>query len=379
MKKIILNISLIFISCSVLQAQQNQITMPFLNVALTGACDSTVTMKVRNSQLVYDGSTAYKLNANNYLLKLISYDTNGVDLYTITAHYNANNKADSATSSIRAGASTFNSVSRLTYDGNGYVIAEASLMQLIPGMYDSSEAHFYTYDGTGKMLSSSRRSKNSGSMKWRDKYVFTYNGNGKVTKQEEYTYNDGTSAWDLTNQADFTYDGNGNKIQEVRISYPGPVNNYRETTTYNASNRRLVRFYETYSTGWLPTGKDSTYYLANNNGFNFSYSYTNGNYELIEKDTCVSAGLPSSVKNIALAAPYTLYPNPANSTVHLTVNGNTSSTVIITDLNGKAVPVETVFENNEWTIAANRLQAGVYIVQVTQGTETTNLKLIITH
>jgi hypothetical protein len=379
MKKTILNIALMLGSCQLLLAQKNQITMPFINVALTGACDSTVTMKVRNNQLVYDGSTAFKLNANNFLSKLISYDTNGVDLYNITVYYNANNKADSATSSIRVGTSTFNSVSRITYDGNGYVIAEASLMQLIPGVYDSSEAHFYTYDGTGKMLTSTRRSKNSGSMKWRDKYVFTYNGNGKVTKQEEYTYNDGTSVWDLTNQADFTYDGNGNKIEELRISYPGPVNNYRETITYNASNRRLVRFYEIYSSGWLPTGKDSTYYLANNNGFNFSYTYTNGNYELTKKDTCVSAGLPSSIKNIATGTPLTLYPNPANTTVRLTVNSNTSSTVMISDLNGKVVPVQMVFENNEWAIPANRLQAGVYLVRVTQGTEITNLKLIITH
>lgn len=361
-------------------AQLNKTTMPFLNVAITGACDSTITMKVKNNILVYDEATVMKINGSGYVEQVISYDSNGTKGAHITAWYNGDSKADSAEMKLTMGSNTFRAMTFFGYDGSGNILTQTGMFEIMPGMRDSSEIYFYSYDGSGKMTQWIKRTKSGSSMNWKRKVVFTYNGSGKVTREDEYDYNEGTSAWEQDGASDFTYNGNGNKTSEVRSSYPGAINYYRETITYNANNRRLIQLHESYDNGsssWRPTGKDSSYYLSNDQGYSFSYTYINNAFVLEEKDTCIGGSAPTGITPLHAGLTMQVYPNPASKAAYITVTDPHNTHVELLTLNGAAIYAPTTPVNGAVVLDIQHLPTGIYLVRATHGTETAMRKLVI--
>lgn len=69
---------------------------------------------------------------------------------------------------------------------------------------------------------------------------------------------------------------------------------------------------------------------------------------------------------------FSMYPNPAKDIVNITTNSNLEMVVNVYDILGKRVISQT---NN--TLDVSRLKSGVYMVQVTQGNNTSVQKLIV--
>lgn len=72
---------------------------------------------------------------------------------------------------------------------------------------------------------------------------------------------------------------------------------------------------------------------------------------------------------------FKLYPNPTfNDVVYITTKDNAPKDIIVYDLFGEIVLKE---RTNYKELNVSRLDAGVYIIQVTENTKTTSKKLIV--
>ncbi|KGO93866.1 hypothetical protein Q767_14435 [Flavobacterium enshiense DK69] len=69
-----------------------------------------------------------------------------------------------------------------------------------------------------------------------------------------------------------------------------------------------------------------------------------------------------------------IYPNPANDVLHITTSANEIKTIAIYDVMGKEV-FNTTTANE--TINITSLNAGVYIIKITEEGKTATRKLVI--
>lgn len=73
-----------------------------------------------------------------------------------------------------------------------------------------------------------------------------------------------------------------------------------------------------------------------------------------------------------------IYPNPANEILNLITNNNQAINLSIFDMSGKLVSKNTVTKQNQ-QISTTAFNNGVYLVQLSSGSQTTYTKLIIAH
>ena len=104
-------------------------------------------------------------------------------------------------------------------------------------------------------------------------------------------------------------------------------------------------------------------------GSDYGYSI----YELEVYGTSATTGtrLATNVTTdaaVSMEQKIIVYPIPADD--HITINIpdglNIKSQVILSDINGKVVKVET-YQGNTFVLRMNKVPAGIYIIQVTQG------------
>ncbi|VAW18761.1 hypothetical protein MNBD_BACTEROID03-1020 [hydrothermal vent metagenome] len=70
-----------------------------------------------------------------------------------------------------------------------------------------------------------------------------------------------------------------------------------------------------------------------------------------------------------------LYPNPAiNDVVYITTTNNATKEIVVYDVFGKIVLTDRIFDKS---LNVSKLVAGVYILQVIEGSETMTRKLVV--
>jgi hypothetical protein len=93
-----------------------------------------------------------------------------------------------------------------------------------------------------------------------------------------------------------------------------------------------------------------------------------------------SGGFGVNVNSIANASNLNVYPNPSKGIVNvdLTMLNTDNASMNVLDINGKIVyATKELNNNNGFTIDTTPFAKGIYFVQVSNGTYTTNSKLIV--
>jgi hypothetical protein len=120
--------------------------------------------------------------------------------------------------------------------------------------------------------------------------------------------------------------------------------------------------------------------LTNGNKLFFSgFEYATGN-ELYEGDASVAAIKKiSEAQNVFAVNSFdaTVTPNPVTSDATLLLSGDIKNARIeLTDMNGEVIWTASINNTNRINIPAQKLSAGMYLVHITMGDKTKNLKLI---
>lgn len=103
-------------------------------------------------------------------------------------------------------------------------------------------------------------------------------------------------------------------------------------------------------------------------------SHFNGEGQIFPRDTDDLDGTTLSVEDFETATKINIYPNPA--TDHFYVNVTNTSQIEVFSIIGKKV-IQTQVSNQNTPISIRNLKAGVYIIKITQGGNTTTKKLIV--
>ncbi|MFP9099634.1 T9SS type A sorting domain-containing protein [Flavobacterium sp. RHBU_24] len=170
-----------------------------------------------------------------------------------------------------------------------------------------------------------------------------------------------------------TFDGNHYLSFDARKSTGGVVT----LQTGYLTNPTDATTFVTVGDAITLTGDVATYmveYPELTGNAHIAFQYTGGSvHQAAVTDNVVwdaEAGTGSIIKNS-----FNLYPNPANGTVNIVVNGS-EGTVSFYSITGNKV-LESDVNGNSQSINISALSAGVYIVRCTVGAATTSQKLIV--
>lgn len=101
-------------------------------------------------------------------------------------------------------------------------------------------------------------------------------------------------------------------------------------------------------------------------GKRFEYSFSTKNYPLV-------LNLNDNVMNNSVS----VYPNPAHDKFEVVLKNAEDAKVTITDMLGRTFELPNTIANDKITFNSSSLKAGVYLVKVTKGNDTSTKKLII--
>ncbi|MBU2938839.1 T9SS type A sorting domain-containing protein [Lacinutrix sp. C3R15] len=179
--------------------------------------------------------------------------------------------------------------------------------------------------------------------------TFVYAANNLLhTKTSEDWENNN---WVNKNQETYTFDANDFLTQVL-------VSQWQEgTATYNAERREL---YTNNSQGYYTELIRENYLLG---------SWTGASRDRRTYPECYTLHTKNNTSDA-----YSIYPIPAKSTLHITLNRIHSEAVIL-DLNGRIVYKQTLF-NKHNTIDISQLNIGIYLLKITNQNQTITKKII---
>ncbi len=303
MKKPLLIIALMFVTCFVSAQQQhyNQINNGnrIGNPAQRQPTD-------KNNAIVPAKKHDF-LNSKSLIWKwdtIVAYDTLDIksQRHTRTFDINGNVLTELLGESWNTGTSTWENGGRnsYTYDGSGNLLTELEeSWNTGTSTWVNIYRYTYTYDGSGNMLTELDEFWNSGTSSWRnyERLTYTYNGSNKILTELEESWNTGTSTWVNNSRYTYTYDGSGNLLTELSESWNTGtstwVNSDRYTYTYNGSNKILTELVESWDTTsiWVNTYRDTYTYDGSGNMLSQSWDIWDGgtstwwNYESFTYDS----------------------------------------------------------------------------------------------
>lgn len=160
-----------------------------------------------------------------------------------------------------------------TYDGN-WNNTQLLFEDWANGAWVSSMALIDTYDASGNNTSTVMKIDTSdtptGNLVNMIKLTSTFNASGQETRSETYFWDEEVNDWLRTSYTDYTYDGQGNLIEELSttdlsiITFPSDKTTY----TYDASGNCLTETYMMYDIGtdtWVNFSKYFWQYNAAGN------------------------------------------------------------------------------------------------------------------
>jgi hypothetical protein len=309
------------------------------------------------SMWVNSNKTTYTYDVNNNMLTSVyqswdagtmSWDNSSKNLYS----YDVNNNVTTVISqSWDAGTMTWVNSSRITqtYDVNGdRVSALIQNWNTIMSSWDNSLQYITTYDGNHHMLVDIRQDWVLGVWQNDEKSTYTYTGND-LTSVTGQSWNNVGSTWDNSYKYLFAYDGDHNRISQIRQSWNMGMstwdNEERTQRTYNNYHQYTSIWTEQWNSGiWEVTTSDEKQYVY------------------YEEYTVASVANTTAVNN------FSVYPVPAQNvvTVEKTWAQPQDFTVSIIDLQGRTVRnySEKATTNYSRNIDVNQLPAGNYVLKL---------------
>ena len=331
----------------------------------------------------YPGRIDTLLNDNRgNLIRHISYNTNGYKLvlqngavYSLT--YDANNHVVSS----KEMDYTFN-ISNNSYSWeqgleNYYILNSdgswKSWTQVPP--HDGNHWQYYAF-------------VDSIEWHWWDGYNSALNGlstynNLQLTSAHFYEWRD--TNWKDMGKLSATFGANGGSVTMTTL---GGINVLRDTVIMDSlRNCTEAIQYGLYSTFWRLGSGSRQKFTYDSNGniiqeiYQIADAFTNYHFEDTLKYVYSDFSSYQSIKPTPPSLPITLYPNPATETLHLQANINTNENMDITiyTMQGQAVLHEQI-NSNELSpginIPVNNLVNGMYILRAVSGSGESRVKFV---
>lgn len=272
------------------------------------------------------------------------------------------------------------------------------------------------YDTSNKLILETNSEWNTISSNWINstKDEHNYNTMGNDTLVLGYTWDTGTSVWNTSNKIIYSYDSNsdltGLELWDWNSTTNSWVGTGKEDFGFNANKQLIVSeiyLWDNTTSSWTGFSKFTISYYTTNHLEQFRITYTmsgglwventeiesiyDGNNNLTIENTYNWNLITSSWNKIRISTYYytfistgdpsvngqnmNIYPNPVSDV--LQINGlNSNTTCSIIDINGKIVYKQN---NIEKTIDVSSLKEGIYFLQITNRTGTTNYKFIKNH
>jgi len=307
--------------------------------------------------------------------------------------YGTNNMVSNTVNMNYSGGSWINyTQDNYGYDGNNNLLSDVN-QHWSGTAWVNFEQYTSTYDGNNNQLSNLVQLWTSGAWANNTQYFYHYNVSNVLTSNIMQTWVSG--AWVTTDSFVYTYDGNNNLMNELDLNWSGTawVNNNQWVYTYSGNNKVTYTIQTwtgsawsnesvdnyTYSGGNLATDINQVYngnIASNNQELFYGYDSYNNNTSIVNEQYVANAwtdydsthlyyhetGTVNSVVNVnTLDAVISVYPNPAQSVINVSVSNSTIQPLLATlyDITGRAL--KTIPLNNNVTqVSLNNISAGVY-------------------
>lgn len=283
-----------------------------------------------------------------------SYDANGRIVSSLDETYN------SITSAWEPNYRTF-----FTYDGSGKLISDSSESYFM-STWDPQSKSEYTYTGNQLTMGTMYDWNGSG---WdpEERYSFTYTGTmitGSIGEEHNGT------TWENDEKIDITYAGN-KKTSEIYYDWNGTawILDSEEFRHLNSNNLPDSVFYRYYMGGPVPTWDTTITKLAYNTFDNPTVvSYYDANMVIDNEDHYYYQDYdPQSVKEVAAVKQVMVYPNPAKDQLNVVskeMNAGTARYTIVNTI-GQAVTKGSLnITGNGLSVDVSSLSPGMYYINV---------------
>lgn len=345
-------------------------------------------------------STVFKELTVNKSKREFTYDANGnetkneffswssgawVPINKEEKTYNAgNNMLTFSIFNYNQGTMTYDKGSQYgyTYDANGNETLKET-RNWDGSQYVASLRNGKTWS-TNKLTQTTVQFNNAG---WvtaeRDDYV--YNAQNLLSQMIRYRLQGGPPTLQIDSRLNYTYNTAGQLTGKANQTYNAQTSQYTTTAdeirNYSASGKLIRLFYANFSQGvgaMIPTQEYLYEFNANDdliatetkNGFNINNSQWNS---IVRQEFICGVNQVSAIAAVN-DIQFSVYPNPANENVNISLNENASK-VVITDMLGKVI-----FEQQEVgktvSISTVNFSKGIYLVRVESNGTTGAKKLI---
>jgi len=278
--------------------------------------------------------------------------------------------------------------------------------------YDKGSQFGYTYDANGnetlketrnwdgsQYVASLRNGKtwsnnnltqttvqfNNGSWVTAERDVYSYNANNLISEMVRFRLQGGPPTLQIDSRLIYDYNVDGlltTKSDQKYIAQSSQYNTtYNEARTYSATGKLTRVIFGSFSqgVGLVPTQELIYEFNANDdliatetkNGFNINNNQWNS---IVRQEFVCGVNQVSGIASVS-DIQFSVYPNPANENVNISLDENASK-VVVTDMMGKVV-FEQKEANEMITVATQDFAAGLYFVLVESKGQTATKRLVV--
>ncbi len=337
--------------------------------------DSSVNWHLYSGTWYYTGTRSYSYDGTNRISKMLSRSYSYISSFVPS--YNTAGKMDT--------------------------IVMADTMSVVPAVNPQSRMYIM-YDAQNRRVKDQNNKINGTPITKRE---YTYDPNGNRVRFDSYEYDTTTSGWALTYRNLNTYDvnnrlittiseldfGMGNGLEMINkdsFSYSGSSQqpNYHVDYTwdnnlndwvadeiiynqYNTAGLLDTYYIIRYTTQWDTIERDVHRYDSNNlllfsNGYTYS---GNGQFSTTPYDQSTQYYedyFPAAINYVKdNQQDISIYPNPANSIIHVETNIGSSHNISIYDMRGQIIYNNEKINTDRIEINTNNFPTGCYIISVT--------------
>ena len=319
-------------------------------------------------------------------------------------HYNAFDVQDGEFMYTLMGTSWKNTRNGINYMFDArHNLLERTYEQLVGGNWDIRSREICTYDASDNMLTRLQQENISGVWENKSNIIYTYTGNNMASYMHQ-TWNTSAGAWVNSVRYSYTYNTNDRIISQaletwtagawannnrlVNFVYVGNELRSYETETWNTTSSAYEAYTKTSNTydvnhyllnsitvkwnattaSWDNFSRIDETYDAYGNIASISFQNwdnTSGNWVNAHKSTYfhktgyVGVNDASSDKTA-----FAMHPNPASDRITVSISGEGSSSLFITDVSGKTVMTLEANQAGPFSVNIESLEAGLYFMEL---------------